>query len=71
MVIGTNSTPTGILNFGCSERADFIQCRQQDSMAVEQLDSVTAQLETAQQCCSSAPVCSGLLRSIVFQLQAC
>lgn len=71
MVIGANSTATGISNLGCGERTDFIQCKQQDSMAVEQLDSVAAQLETAQQFYSSAPACSSLLWSMVLWLQSC
>lgn len=50
IVIGINSTPTGILNLGCGEEeilfsvnsSIVIQHGHENSMAVEQLNSVTA-----------------------------
>lgn len=52
MVVCTNSTLKGIPNLGCGEEGDFTQCKQlyciqhscENSMAMEQLNSGTAQL---------------------------
>lgn len=71
MVVGTNSSPTGIPNLGCGEEGNFIQCRQLNcdtSMAVEQLRSDTTQLWSsiaARQPWGQAPLwlSSTLLRS--------